>query len=169
MRLWYLTQLRGAVLVLCLRVHQMIVLGPIVFFMMQGWVQEGLFRKNSGEPRFTHGGFLALLEMIAFTFLSWLELLWSRSKGDERELPLGGQRSLAGNSAPLRVFFIIAGSLATSRYLGLISLQHVNYPTAIMIKSSKLAVVMAGRSLINGKKYSSREVRHCFGLDLFAM
>jgi len=113
--------------------------GVFLFFMLCSVMEEYTFKRL--PEKFTHGMYLTLWELIAFSFFALLERRIVHNEASTE------------HNAPLSRHFMVGIAVTLSRGLTNVSLEYLNYPTQVIFKSAKLITVMLGSVAILGKRY----------------
>jgi len=114
------------------------VFGTFLAYIIYGYAQESIVSKD-----FQYGLFLTLIQFFFYSFLAYLENLFSASHEPRR--------------IPMRSYFILATLQLLSMGLSNVSASYLNYPLKVLLKSSKIIPVMFVGFCFLGSRYKNHE------------
>lgn len=136
--------------------QQFIILAILMFlfFGVHNVLQEAIMKFEG----FTYGVMLGYMEVVGVTTCSFLERKYVAKE--------------TGRKAPLSAYPLLTMCLLASSALSNMSLNYINFPTKVVIRSCKLVPTMAIATIINRKVFTPMEyicaVAVCAGVIMFA-
>lgn len=125
-----------------------------LFFGVHNVLQEAIMKFEG----FTYGVMLGYMEVVGVTTCSFLERKYVVKE--------------TGRKAPLSAYPLLTMCLLASSALSNMSLNYINFPTKVVIRSCKLVPTMAIATIINRKVFTPMEyicaVAVCAGVTMFA-